>query len=130
MNDLISFVHFKDGRIVNSSNDGMELLGHFLLTQIGPKTDFFKIWLKDSRERAISSGPYFVYERDDLVYLEHLENGKIVPFATTKEQFLDIVTRWESLCKDDAYSVCGIGGYDLIIRRSLDGQRFNFETKV
>lgn len=130
MNDLVSFVHFKDGRILNSSNDGMELLGHFLLTQVGAKTDFFRNWLKDPREQAISSGPYFVYEKNDLIYLEHLENSKIVPFATNKDQFLDIITRWESLCKDDTYSVCGVGGYDLIIRRSLDGQRFNFETKV
>jgi hypothetical protein len=129
MKDVKSLVHFKDGKIVYATNDGMELLGHFLFAQVGAKADFFKKWLQDPSEGAISSGPYFVYVKDDMVVLEHLENSKIEPFATTAQKFLEIISTWESLCKSDSYSICGAGGYEVILHRSLDGHSFHFETK-
>ncbi|MGA9530616.1 MAG: hypothetical protein WBQ73_01875 [Candidatus Babeliales bacterium] len=123
-----SFVHFKNGRVVKGTNNGMELLGHFLVSQVGGKPDFFLEWLKHPEEGEISSGSYVLLKKSNFIELDHLERRMAVPFEISKEQFLHILTSWKGLCNSAAHSVCHPGGYEVMLYRSSDGTRFTFHT--
>ncbi len=123
-----SFVHFQNGQIRAASNDGMEILGHFLLTQVGAKADFFVELLKDQRDRELSAGPYFVQTIGDAVNISHLENELIMPFETSRANMLDILHRWEGFCGNQASSACNPHGFDVRLIRGVDDDWFTFET--
>lgn len=125
-----SFIHIKNGQVRNASNDGMELLGHFLLSKVGTDAHFFVTFFEDKENGAIASGAYFLEKLDDIISLEHLENSKLFPFETTRRNFIDILRRWQSACKSPASSACNPQGSDLIIIRSLNGLDFSFDTKL
>lgn len=125
-----SFLHVKNGQVRNASNDGMELLGHFLLGKVGTDAHFFITFIEDAEDGAIASGAYFIEKRDDSVSLEHLENSKLLPFETTRYNFIDILKRWQSACKSSTSSACNTQRSDLIIIRSLNGRDFSFDTQL
>lgn len=125
-----SYLHVKNSTIRNASNDGMELLGNFLLTKVGTEAHFFIQFLDDKEDGAIASGAYFLEKLKDEVYLENLENSKLMPFETTRAKFIDILKRWQSACKSPASSACNTQGSDLIIIRSLNGLDFSFDTQL
>jgi hypothetical protein len=117
-----SSVYFKDSRVTHASNDGMELLGHFLLSQVGAdRSTFFINWLRERPDDAITSGSYFIEKVRDNVILEHLENERIIAFETTREKMMDILHHWHGVCANDTLSACGIGGIDVSISRTLGG---------
>jgi hypothetical protein len=123
-----SFVHFHNGQIRAASNDGMELLGHFLLAQIGTEPKFFIELAEDTQDRATATGPYFVETLDDVFTITHLENERVQPFETSKANMIDILKRWEGFCKNPASGACTPLGQDLIIIKSQDEQSFYFDT--
>ncbi|MFI5332953.1 MAG: hypothetical protein ACHQVS_02515 [Candidatus Babeliales bacterium] len=125
-----SFIHIKNAQVRNASNDGMELLGHFLLGKVGVDAHFFIMFFEDAENGAIASGAYFLEKLDDMVYLEHLESSKLMPFETTRRNFIDILKRWQSACKSPTSSACNAQGSDLIIIRSLNGRDFSFDTQL
>src|SRR5262245_55913924 len=87
---LESSIYFKDSRVMHAPNDGMEALGHFLLSQVGAdRTHFFVKWLVDSENESINSGPYLIAKIDDEVVIDHVENDRVVPFATSKKNMID-----------------------------------------
>ena len=84
-----SAVYFKDSRVVHASNDGMELLGHFLLSQVGAdRVHFFEKWLKERPDDNINSGPYFLEKVGDKVYLDHMENERESAIQQVKRKCL------------------------------------------
>lgn len=122
-----SSIYFKDSRVIHANNDGMELLGHFLLSQVGAdRTHFFIKWLVDSEDDAINSGPYFIEKFGDEVTIDHLENERVMPFMTSKKNMIDILQHWRGVCSSDELSVCGVGGQDVTLTRSEDGKSFVF----
>ena len=123
-----SFVHFQNGQIRAASNDGMEILGHFLLTQVGAKADFFVEFLQDPSDREISAGPYLISTIGDNVTISHLEHDYIMGFETSRKNLLDILRRWEGFCSNPASSACNTHGFDVRLLRSVDGNWFTFET--
>jgi hypothetical protein len=125
-----SFLHIKNSQVRNASNDGMELLGNFLLGKVGADAHFFITFLEDKENGAIASGAYYIEKRDDMVYLENLENSKLFSFETTRHNFITILKRWQSACRSATSSVCSTSGSDLIIIRSLNGLDFSFDTQL
>jgi len=124
-----SSIYFKDGRVIHANNDGMELLGHFLLSQVGAnRTHFFTKWLIDSEDEAITSGPYFIEKMGDQVSIDHLQNERAMPFITSRKNLMDILKHWYGFCKSDQHSVCKVGGYDVTLSRSVDGDGFVFHS--
>ncbi len=121
-----SYVHFKNGLIDSASNDGMEILGYFLISQVGADTPFFTKWLKDGRDNSISSSSYFVEKKGNEVYVSNLNEEKFVPFQTTRKKMIDIMHEWSRLCSKDTNSVCGLRGISIVITRSDDGTEFEF----
>ena len=122
-----SYVQFGRGTVVQASNDGMKLLGYFLISQVGADTHFFNKWLTDSRNASISSSSYYLEKKDDRVYLSHLNDAHLSPFEATREQFFDIMKYWLDLCASDVNSVCGLEGIPLTLHRSDDRMIFRFE---
>lgn len=132
-----SFVHFKDGAVKNGTNDGMKLLGYFLLEQVGAKISFFEDWLSPRHVTAlpiedniISSKSYLLEKKDDDVILSHLSSEHLTPFQTSAEQFMLILAEWQGLCKSHAHSACKVGGHDVILFRDLDNDTFSFKTQT
>lgn len=123
-----SFIHFLGGEIRHASNDGMELLGHFLLTQVGAKGDFFLEMLREGGDREVAAGPYFVQTIGDKVRIDHLELESVFPFETSRKNMLEIVEKWVGYCGNPAFSVCDATGLDLMLKRSVDDDHFAFET--
>lgn len=123
-----SFVHFKDDEIRHASNDGMEILGHFLRSQVRAQADFFLELIKDPSHREVAAGPYFLETNDDSVSMMHLENEWLFPFETSRDNFQEILKKWEGFCGNPASSACNVGGTDLYLIRSVDGDYFTFET--
>lgn len=127
LNNNTSSVYFKNSKVSHASNDGMELLGHFLLSQVGAdRAGFFEKWLQEKVDDAINSGPYFIEKVGDEVYLDHLENDSVVPFQTSKENMREIIKHWHGWCSSDSISACGVGGADVSISRSPNGESFEF----
>lgn len=123
-----SLIYFKDGRIYQATNDGMELLGHFLLSQVGSdRTSFFSKWLQENSDDSLTSGPYMVEKIGENVFIDHLENDRVVPFETNKKRLLEIIKQWGALCGSEAHSACKVGGHDVSLVRSVDNQ-FTFHT--
>jgi hypothetical protein len=127
-----SNVYFKDSRVIRATNDGMQLLGQFLLSQVGiDKADFYEKWLQEKVDDAINAGPYFIEKVGNDFYLDHLENDNVAPFQTTKENMREIIKHWHGWCSSDSVSACSIGGDDVSISRSPDGHNFEFnEHKI
>lgn len=125
-----SFLHIKNSQVRNASNDGMELLGHFLLGKVGTDAHFFITFLEDKENGAIASGAYYIEKRDDTVYLENLESAKLVSFETSRANFITILKRWQSACRSATSSACNTHGSDLFIIRSLNGLDFSFDTQL
>lgn len=124
-----SAVYFHDSRVAHASNDGMEVLGHFLLSQVGAdRSSFFTKWLQEKVDDTLTCGSYFVEKIGDDVYIDHLENDWVVPFQTTKKNMLEIIKHWHGWCASTTSSACGIGGYDVSISRSVNGDSFEFNT--
>lgn len=123
-----SFVHFQNGQIRNATNDGMEILGHFLLSQVGAKADFFIEFLDDIRNRELSAGPYYLSTVGATVTMSHLENEWLMPFETSRKNMHEILRRWEGFCGNQASSACGTRGFDVRLLRGVDGDYFTFET--
>lgn len=124
-----SLIYFKDGRIYQASNDGMELLGHFLLSQVGfDRTHFFIKWLGAPQDDTITSGPYMLEKTGDDVTIDHLDNDRVMPFTTNKKRMIEIIKQWGALCGSEAHSACKVGGYDVSLVRSGDGNEFTFHT--
>lgn len=122
-----SLVYFKDSKVVNASNDGMELLGNFLLTQVGTdKASFFTRWLSEKVNDAITSGHYFVEKMGDQVRIDHLQNNNMSSFESSKANVTAIIKQWNLWCRSDGVSACSFGGKDVSISRSLDGDSFDF----
>lgn len=124
-----SFVHFKNDEIRHASNDGMEILGHFLRSQVRAQADYFLELVKNPGDIDVASGPYFIETQGDSVSLIHLENEWLFPFETTRKNFEMILKKWEGFCKDASSSACNIKGSDLFLIRSIDGDSFTFETE-
>ena len=121
-----SYVHFKHGVIDSASNDGMEILGHFLMSQVGADTPFFKKWLKDPRDNSISSSSYFIEKKGPDVYVSNLNEEKFVPFKITRGKMIHLLDEWSRLCSKETNSVCGPAGISIVISRSDDGLDFEF----
>lgn len=117
-----SFVYIKEGQVQEASNDGMQVLGHFLTTQVSKDVSFFEQWLSDARDAAISSHSYYVEKNGDTFTISSLEDKYIVPFETTRGQFMDLIKQWESMCCRDRNSVCGPDGISAQIVRYDDGK--------
>lgn len=128
--ELKSFVHFKDGKVKNGTNDGMKLLGQFLLEQVGGHTNFFNEWLSEQQNETISASSFMLEKKGDGVILSHLNAGATAPFETTREIFTAIINRWKSLCNSDAHGVCKVGGYDVILKRDIDTNECIFDTQA
>lgn len=136
-----SFVHIHDSRVVNATKDGMELLGHFLVTQVGTKADFFIKWTKEDADGDISAGSYFLIKRigrnpvpriaaPETIEIEHLNDESIPSFITSRKNFLEILQKWQGVCKsDDSHSACNAGSMGIKIIRSMNGETFTFETQ-
>jgi hypothetical protein len=125
-----SFVHFKDGRIKNGTNDGMKLLGEFLLEQVGTKTAFFTHWLAEKTNDVISASSYMLEKKGDIVTLSHLNASATAPFQTTRQEFTSVLEHWRGLCKSETHSVCKVGGYEVILERNCDTDKCTFHTLV
>ncbi|MDR3550900.1 MAG: hypothetical protein P4L31_05765 [Candidatus Babeliales bacterium] len=122
-----SSIYFKDNKVLQANNDGMELLGHFLVDEVGKdKARQFSVWLIDSEDDVMSAGPYFLEKIGDEVSIDHLENERMMPFLSSKKSLLDVLKQWHELCNGDADSVCTIGGGDVTLSKSADGQGFVF----
>jgi hypothetical protein len=124
-----SSVVIKDSLVVQSSNDGMQVLGHFLLSQVGAdRTAFFIKWIKELMDDSLTSGPYFLEKKGDVVRIEHLELEDVVPFETSRKNMIDIIHHWQGWCSSNASSACSLGGYSVSIERSLDRSSFDFRS--
>lgn len=122
-----SSIYFKDNKVLQAHNDGMELLGHFLVDEVGKdKARRFSLWLIDSENDVLSAGPYFLEKIGDQVSIDHLENERMMPFMASKTSVLDVLKQWHELCNADADSVCAVGGGDVTLSKSADGQMFIF----
>ena len=116
-----SYVHFKRGGIVHATNDGMSVLGHFLLNEVGTKPNFFNKFLEDKRDESISAGPYNVQTKGDEVIIEHMEQEEFIPFTSTRDRLVPVVKRWSSLCASDTHAVCNSEGREVYMIRLQDG---------
>ena len=133
--DYTSFVHIKNGAIKSSSNDGMKLLGHFLLNQVGERTTFLEKWLEEKssidlplEQDTISIHSFLLEKSNGDIVLSNLSTEHLAHFETSHEEFLQILKQWKSVCKSSAYSICKEGGHDLVIVRNLDEDTFSFKT--
>lgn len=125
----VSSVVIRDARVAHASNDGMQILGHFLLSQVGAeRAAFFIKWLKEPMDDSLTTGSYFIEKIGDTVYMDHLELEDVAPFETTRKNMIDIINHWHGWCSSEAHSACKIGGYDVIIERSVEGDNFEFRT--
>lgn len=126
-----SAVYFKDCSVMHATNDGMEILGHFLLSQVGnQRSAFFIKWLNEPQDDSLTSGAYFVEKSGNEVLIDHLENDRVVAFQTSRSNLIDIIKHWEGVCKNEAYSACKVGGYEVSICRETNGHSeiFAFNT--
>jgi len=124
-----SSVVIRDARVAHASNDGMQILGHFLLSQVGAdRVAFFTKWLKEPQDDSLTSSSYFIEKIGDVVYVDHLELEDVVLFETTRKNMIDIINHWHGWCASDAHSACKVGGYDVSIERSENGESFEFHT--
>ena len=122
-----SSIYFKDNKVIQAHNDGMEVLGHLLVDEVGKdKAHRFSLWLIDSEDDVMSSGPYFLEKSGDEVSIDHLENERMMPFLSSKKNMIDLLKQWHELCNDAADSVCAIGGGDVTLSKSPDGKGFVF----
>jgi hypothetical protein len=133
--DYTSFVLIKNGAIKNSSNDGMKLLGYFLINQVGERTAFLEKWLEQRtvtdlplEKDTISIHSFLLEKSNGDIVLSNLSTEHLAPFETTHKKFLQILKDWKSICKSDAYSACQNGNHDLLIIRDLDEDTFSFKT--
>lgn len=125
-----SFIYFQEGSVRHGTNDGMELLGHFLRSQA--ESDFFIEMVEDeNQDRDVAAGPYFVETLGDMVYIEHLEHEDIVSFETTRKNMLEILKKWKGFCGNPVYGACHPLGKDIKLLRETDSEdndTFTFET--
>ncbi len=116
-----SYVHFKHGGIVHATNDGMSVLGHFLLNEVGAKPIFFIKFFEDKRNESISAGPYNVQTEGDEIVIEHMEQEEFIPFTSTRDRLVPVVKQWSSLCGSDTHAICNSDGREVYMIRLADG---------
>lgn len=122
-----SSIYFKDNKVLQAHNDGMQTLGNFLVDEVGTdKARQFSLWLIDGEDDAMSSGPYFLEKIGNDVSIDHLEQERMMPFVATKKDMLDVLRQWSGLCTSEGDSMCVMGGGDVTLTRSPDGKGYVF----
>ncbi len=114
-----SFARIKGGTVDRASDDGMKLLGYFLLECVGQNIGSLDKWLQQGDEDQVCAKVYSIQRDGGTILLEHLDVPRMATLKTTKEAFHDILAQWHNVGKR--------GFKQLLIRRSKD--TFDFEVE-
>ncbi len=97
----VKFIFIKSHPYIEEAdNSKMEILGLFLTNEVDDTT-FWKDWINNPAYEDTTGNLMFVDKKNNKIIIGHLytEDWYETVFETTKKQFLEILDRWEELCK-------------------------------